>query len=497
MANQTLPDDPFPEKANFTKSLDWFARRLEGKSREDCILIAARAALRLLPALAAVLPHGNPKTKARENARTVLPPLLRCHLFSLVASLAPVPERERFRAASSAIANAGDPNAAAARAAHTVEASVRDIAAVSDAAICATDAVGAVNGSYSSGEYGSGVALASINAAIHTNSATAAATATAIWADLEVLGGKAKARRSLALAPLWPDGPPAQMQAQWDGFSSKLRSHGDDWEIWADWYGGGTWNGKRFPGLLQGSPARGPSLFGLSRPKALKVLHDVALIDDAFWKSGPAKLNAEFKRIVEEARGEGQIVQPTSIESADQFGTPTVTVTPPRNRRAARTPNPKTAIGKAVIENARVLVLQTDITARLIRAEIERLRATPANHPETQEDQAKQIDALEAWLKSAEQTKEAVEAYEKGQKPEGHLVRTVKEFARSCKAWWDSRGSKHAENVVTTGLIAGGTHVLTLTKADPSLCLAIAGVVIGGKTVADGIAALKGGGKKP
>ena len=249
MAKAAKGAEDFPVTGNHEERRAWFETRLKGRSREDCILLAGRAALRVVPLLRSFVPASERGASPQSEGARHLLGVLRCNALSLVASLAPTSERERFRAAASF----------------------------------------------------SAAASAYAYAAYAASAASFSAAAFAI--DLAALDGKAGPRRARTLSTLWPDGMPSEISAEWSKFAQDLRGMGDDFDIWADWYGGGTWNGKAFPGVLQGTPSRGPSLFGLTRKKALAVWHDIALIPDEFWKD-PARVNAEMKRIVAAAREE-------------------------------------------------------------------------------------------------------------------------------------------------------------------------------------------------
>jgi hypothetical protein len=120
--------------------------------------------------------------------------------------------------------------------------------------------------------------------------------------DLKRLDDTSQNRNVVLSSPLWdfhslPEPPAIYLQSTKDTWSAV------HWEVWAQWYGGGEHNGQIFPGVLQGA-RNGKYLFGLPTARALKLSHDVALIDDALWKGDPAALNAEFKRLVDEARAE-------------------------------------------------------------------------------------------------------------------------------------------------------------------------------------------------
>jgi hypothetical protein len=275
-------EEDFPIDGGWDARRAWFATRLEGRPREDCILIAARAALRALPELGLMLSGKNPQRVTAGQFAKIILPACRANVVSLAASLAPASESKRFVVAAA--------DAAASASAYAPE------DASNAAAFAASAFADAAFAAFASASAASALASA----------AAASAAAAAFLADLERLDGTVKARRALALRRLWHAGTPPYYIGLWEQFSDALRSQGDGWDIWADWYGGGVWKRTRFPGLLEGAPDRGPSLFGLSHEKALQVLHDVALIDNTIWEHGPAILNAEFRRIVEAARGAGE-----------------------------------------------------------------------------------------------------------------------------------------------------------------------------------------------
>ena len=139
MIDQTLPpDDPFPEEGDFEARYAWFERRLSGSSREDCTLIAARAALRALPNLSFVLPRKINGKKARDAAKDIVLPLTRCHVLSAAFPLAPAAERTAFRNAAADGAGAARAARAAAYAADAAYAAA--YAADAAAAAAAADA---------------------------------------------------------------------------------------------------------------------------------------------------------------------------------------------------------------------------------------------------------------------------------------------------------------------------------------------------------------------
>ncbi len=326
MIDQTQPpDDPFPEDGHFKDRRAWFRRWLEGRSREDCTLIAARAALRVLPNLNFILPKNIHSETARAAAKDIVLPSTRCHVLSAAVPLAPTAERTAFRnaaAAYAAAADAVDATTAFYDAAFDVAdadytAAGVNAANAAHAAAYAASAANAANAAYTAAN--AAYAAHTVNALNAANAAYAAA----FEADIALLDGSLKARKRLAARPLWlnPDGAPKEIVENWNRFSAQLRALGEDWDVWADWYGGGTSNGKPFPGVLQGAQKR-RYIFGLPTARALKLWHDLALLDNALWKGEPAALNARFKDLVKEAREEEE-------EQKQEEGIPTLPMPKP------------------------------------------------------------------------------------------------------------------------------------------------------------------------
>jgi len=81
----------------------------------------------------------------------------------------------------------------------------------------------------------------------------------------------------VAGSALWPNGQPPEINKLWQEMKRDLRAAGDDWDVWTDWY-----------------EAR---LAGKRSSKKLEIAR--ALIPDETWGQGPAVVNAEIKRLIE------------------------------------------------------------------------------------------------------------------------------------------------------------------------------------------------------
>lgn len=347
------PDDPFPVYGDFDARQDWFARRLEGRSQDDRILLAARAALRILPSLASVMTSDIHNEKAQNAARKIVFPLIGCHILSIAFSIAPPLEKKDIRSAAASLFNAADiVFAATTTAATNADASV---ATQTAADLFRTIQIGEANAA-------AGAAYSALAAVMIADKASAAAYSAAAYAnkysadtleaDLAQLDGSSKARERLATSTLWLSGggQPKIIPTYWDILSAHLRTLGDDWDVWAEWYGGKEANifkkkdvfaqddvfASDFPGVMQGAK-NGRYLFGLRTERALKLWRDVALLPNDLWEGEPAKLNAEFKRLVKEAREE------ESTEAEDNADFPTI-------------PTPKPSAIEPVWEDGRLIL---------------------------------------------------------------------------------------------------------------------------------------------
>ncbi len=241
------------------------------------------------------------------------------------------------------------------------------------------------------------------------------------------------------------------------------------------WYGGGEHNGQIFPGVFQGA-RNGKYLFGLPTARALKLSHDVALIDDALWKGDPAALNAEFKRLVDEARAE--------VDSQKVAAAPRKTA--PVQRQA------KTSIGKVVIEKQDNLLLMIELALPAIQAEIE---AQEKERPNSEEAIAKR-DQIIAILRSMQEKhlalKNAVIDFPAGNISESKLVEVESEFWKPFRSFWSEKGSGLIENLTSMTLFLGGVGIATAIGADPLTSAVVTGVIAGGRPVAQALKAVIG-----
>ncbi|MEL6999344.1 MAG: hypothetical protein AAFP68_13860, partial [Pseudomonadota bacterium] len=107
--------------------------------------------------------------------------------------------------------------------------------------------------------------------------ATARAAYAAVSADVTALEQGIN-HAAVAATGLWPEGAPDWIRAPWHTLRDHLLAAGDDWFVWVDWY----------QDRLDGKPAN----------EDLEVAK--ALIQNEMWRDGPAVVNAEIARLINE-----------------------------------------------------------------------------------------------------------------------------------------------------------------------------------------------------
>lgn len=107
----------------------------------------------------------------------------------------------------------------------------------------------------------------------------------ATFADIDFLeeGGEVA---ELVRQPLWLEGKPDWVDAQWAALKTELNPPQDDWDVWTRWY----------EAVLEGRPTPGGEELDLYR---------VTLDNEADWKQGPAHVNARIKAREKEIAGRG------------------------------------------------------------------------------------------------------------------------------------------------------------------------------------------------
>lgn len=294
---------PYPTDADFEERVAWVTKYLQNVDLKDCILLAARSALRVLPLLRMALPSIN--ESASTHLENSILPLFRCYFLSIGACIATSDDEIAF---FKAIELAHDD---ALGAADIIEVAYVASEATINSAYAAIGALQAAQSYKDSNKLGDTNAISfaianSIDASFKAGSLAFSPTATqftslrtmkkaiaAFESDLNFLNQTSHLHRRIALAsrPLWLDQGPSEITSLWFGLQAIFRKANDDWDIWSDWY---------FDVL---SGARGDQfLFGLNTGQALELWSKVALIDNSIWQEGPTVLNAEFKYLVEKEK---------------------------------------------------------------------------------------------------------------------------------------------------------------------------------------------------
>ena len=200
------------------KDRDSFRAWLETQSRGVGVLMAARAALRVLP----LFSRFATKAKSPRQFADLTASLFRANALARVAGTYPTRAKELDAAAA-------DADAAFAAAADAAASAAFASAAAADAAF-ASAAVDAASAA-------AAVDAASAAAAADAAFASAAAASADAWANLREDADIFERRGMSALiyAPLWSVTRPAWAADAWAALQSTLPK-GEDWDVWTVWY---------------------------------------------------------------------------------------------------------------------------------------------------------------------------------------------------------------------------------------------------------------------
>lgn len=276
--------------------------------RDVAVAFAVRAALRVLPL---VWTSRNEGAKGEFSIDIVLP-VFRGTAVAWVMARYPDQHMPLFRATgAAAVASASTPRTptpfvviAATSAATAANSATLDNAAASAAR--AVDA--AARAAYAI--FGKGFSLGfnlNLSSALGAEPVTAA-----FWSALSIDATRVEDSWSvpdIAGSPLWPQGQPEQLQSFWLERKTALLAARQDWEVWTIWYD--------------------DRLAGRVRNEERELAY--VLIEDDLWKQGPAIVNAEINRRIEEFEPPPQVVElsAVSVTTASGLGVPSINVAEP------------------------------------------------------------------------------------------------------------------------------------------------------------------------
>lgn len=234
--------------------LDELPRKLRA---EAAVMLAARAASRVLPMAATGIPlHGDEKS---QRFFVALAAVFRTNAWALIGAKYPHRAYDFFRAVAHSTTIAAATTVSAVAASVSAHASAEAVYAVLAAA--SYDPVGA--------------ASAAISAATYAVDAANANTAVPIWAalsaDVDALA-RGEKPETLAGRELWPGEMPAVLSENWRRLRAALPTD-ENWDVWIGWYE--------------------DVLAGRSRGEDYELVF--ASVPDEEWDKGPAAANAWIK----------------------------------------------------------------------------------------------------------------------------------------------------------------------------------------------------------
>ncbi|MEO1491400.1 MAG: hypothetical protein AAFV19_04515 [Pseudomonadota bacterium] len=233
---------------------------LNDRPREDAVLIAARAAVRVAPLLHRVLGKERP-----ERRKTIVLPVFRAMAIARFAGTWPTRATEVRGAANAATAYAAAATAAATN------------AATAAAANAATNSADAAANATANAADAADAADAVANAYVAANATANAAAWTAVQHEASALE-RGASHMDVSRTQLWPTGTPEEMEEAWVKLKVGLLTADEQWDVWTKWYD--------------------DILAGLTPDEDLELAK--CLIPDEVWEAGPATLNAEIARLIKE-----------------------------------------------------------------------------------------------------------------------------------------------------------------------------------------------------
>ena len=344
--------------------------------------------------------------------------------------------------------------------------------------------------------------------AVATSSSDAFATAAAAFEQDRAMLGRAGVE-ALASAPLWMELServlarywgrkvwsnhtvefPIELFAVWAAMRDRLMSLDDDFAVWAEWY----------QGILHGEK-NGRYLFGLPTERALRLNVDIALIPEEFWQS-PARANAEIRRLVEVARGEGvaQVAEPEAVSPGSAGAIPPgledIYDDPepkkPRNKKAKA---PKTAIGKAMVANVAPIALQAALLIPLIDQEIERVKAERPNSEEAISAQAEHVQKLEKLKTDTLELQKASVDLAEEKITEKEALKKANAFLQPFSDCWNKDGEAFVRAGIGSGLFLGAVgiaHLLGMALS-PLVTTTVLGAIVAEKPLVSVLKSAKG-----
>lgn len=142
---------------------------------------------------------------------------------------------------------------------------------------------------------------------------------------------------------------------------------------------------------------------------------------------------------------------------------------------------------RIVRDHANICSLAASL-ARLAREEIEKLKASPANHPETIERQKKELELLNIFANGFEEIVRALSSFEVGDtKALAKVEKAVLSVGRQVERWCSENASQMVDWAVRIPVIAGGVALLGWAGADTTISTAVVSAIVGGPTVVEAI----------
>jgi hypothetical protein len=152
----------------------------------------------------------------------------------------------------------------------------------------------------------------------------------------------------------------------------------------------------------------------------------------------------------------------------------------------------RTKAGRAVLANQKELSITIGALIALLDDRLNSLRNERPNSPEGQATREHAIFEYEALKRNIEALRDTISQFRVSKANEPALVKSVETFSDGVYSWWAKSHERILDTGFGVGLFASAMGVCSLAGAHGNTVTVIAGLLAGGKPLAD---ALKGFGK--
>ena len=160
-------------------------------------------------------------------------------------------------------------------------------------------------------------------------------------------------------------------------------------------------------------------------------------------------------------------------------------------------PDAKTSTGLIVLQNQAAIALSAAAFMLLVDDRLTSLREKNPNSEESKKERDQEIAEYENLKTCINEVLNTATQFVRREIEEEKVVEPTISFSNAISNWWTKRHVEICERAFDMGIFSLGLTICSLTGADSSLSVAVAGAIAGGKNVVEAIKALYGASKAP